>query len=95
MFMLMPTDHITYTLALTLFETIMTVYKMSAALEELISVTLKESLQGRNKVSTLIENVGPYAYEQIVIGHDRTRTTTYFNCQSSSNSRQLVGVASE
>lgn len=30
---------------------------MSAALEELISVTLSRSLQGHNKVSTLIENV--------------------------------------
>lgn len=63
--LLLPTAHITNALPLARFETIMTVYKMSAALEELISVTLKESLQGRNKVSTLIENVAPRAHEQI------------------------------
>lgn len=54
----------------------MIVYKMSAALEELISVTLKENLQGQNKVSTLIENVGPYPNEQIIIVHDKKKNVT-------------------
>jgi len=56
---------------------------MSAALEELISVTLRRSRQGHNKVSTLIENVDrhcPYLDEQIVILHDRNGTITCLHC---------------